>query len=136
MIFLHQVARSDPNYPYGKLCVGPYNSVQKYQFQPGKTLYDPKNCIDSKSAIRFRVVQRNLELPSKSGNLGWRTNPGRPDRTETRFGFPIKFGPRKPKLGPRALTCTELDRQTQNDPFWTCFSSRGPFLDFFPPSIT
>ena len=60
----------------------------------GKTLYDPKFCVDSEFTVRFVRATRNHELRAETGISGQAHqvgNPGRPDRTDPIAELGTKF---------------------------------------------
>ena len=79
------------------------NSEHKYHIWPEKTLYDPKFCVESESAVRFVRTTRNLELWAQARNpVRARNSLTRSDPTEPKpdLNSPSNLGPENPNLGP------------------------------------
>ena len=80
----------------------------------GKTLYDPKFCVDFESAIRFVRATRNHELRAETGILGQAHqvgNPGRPGQTDPIPELSAKFWSGELKLGRSAHPYNENEVQ-------------------------
>ena len=70
------------------------NLTHKYPNMTKSTLYDPKFCVDSKSALRIGLTARGREFEPQtrvSGQASQIGIPTRPDRTEPIFEFSTKF---------------------------------------------